>query len=68
MTEVLDLVVMWALLQVLVVWWFAHAGEIQPVDSCPYPGCSDGPYITTNPEITKTTWSTWTPLPPATSL
>jgi hypothetical protein len=54
-TEVLDLLAMWALLQVLIVWCFARAaglrahgyeGEIRPVDTRPQPGCTASPYLT----------------------
>jgi len=66
-TEVLDLLAMWALLQVLFVWCFARAGglrafeleecgyegEIKPVDTPPQPGCTASPYIRSNPDSTK---------------
>jgi hypothetical protein len=56
-TEVLDLLAMWALLQVLFVWCFARAaglrahgyeGEIRPVDTPTQPGCTASPYMRSN--------------------
>jgi hypothetical protein len=66
-TEVLDLLAMWALLQMLFVWCFArgdglraleleecgYEGEIKPVDTPPQPGCTASPYIRSNPDSTK---------------
>ena len=66
-TEVLDLLAMWALLQVFFVWCFARAaglmahdefeqyryeGEIQPVHTAPQPECTASPYIRSNPHST----------------
>jgi hypothetical protein len=60
-TEVLDLLAMWALLQVLFVWCFARAaglrahgyeGEIRPVDTRAQPGYTASPYIRSNPGST----------------
>jgi hypothetical protein len=61
-TEVLDLLAMWALLQVLFVWCFARAaglrahgseGEIRPVDTRAQPSCTASPYIRSNPDSTS---------------
>jgi len=48
-TEVLDLLAMWALLQVLFVWCFARGAGLRA-----QPGCTASPpYIRSNPDSTK---------------
>jgi hypothetical protein len=47
-TEVLDLLAMWALLQVLFVWCFARGDGLRA-----QPGCAASPYIRSNPDSTK---------------
>jgi hypothetical protein len=48
-TEVLDLLAMWALLQVLFVWCFARGDALRA-----QPGCAASPpYIRSNPDSTK---------------
>jgi hypothetical protein len=62
-TEVLDLLAMWALLQVLFVWCLArgaglrapleeygYEGQIQRVDTRPQPGCTASPCVRSNPD------------------